>query len=268
MLPLLFKIGPIPIHTYGVMIAIGFLLAISIAKRLALRSRIDPDKLIDLMFWSLIVGFAGSRILFVITRLHDFAAEPLAVFRVWEGGLVFLGAPIAVVPFVAWFLRKHKMPTWSSVDAIVPGVTIAHALGRVGCLASGCCYGKPTELPWGVRLDSEIVEMSMRGIPLHPTQLYEAAALTILFFGLMWVHRRRAFDGQVALTYFMAYPILRSIIEVFRGDLIRGFVIDGILSTSQFLSILVFAAASALLFYRLRALRGEAGLAHHGKAAR
>jgi phosphatidylglycerol:prolipoprotein diacylglycerol transferase len=93
-------------------------------------------------------------------------------------------------------------------------------------------------------------------VPLHPTQLYEASALLILFIGLLWVHRRKAFDGQVALTYFIAYPIIRSIIEVFRGDIIRGFVIQDVLSTSQFISLLVFVAASAALAMRLRQVSG------------
>jgi phosphatidylglycerol:prolipoprotein diacylglycerol transferase len=166
--------------------------------------------------------------------------------------LVFFGGPLAVVPFLIWYLRKHALPLWKTMDVLVPGIALAHAFGRLGCLAAGCCYGKPTGSEWGVRLDSPLVEESMRGIFLHPVQLYESAALLVLFAGLLLVYRSRRFDGQVVLTYFMAYPLIRSITELFRGDSIRGFVIDGWLSTSQFISAMVFLAAAVALFFRLK----------------
>jgi phosphatidylglycerol:prolipoprotein diacylglycerol transferase len=160
------------------------------------------------------------------------------------------------VPYLIWYVRRHKLPIWRTADAMIPGLVIAHMFGRFGCLAAGCCYGKPTGHEWGVRLYSDLVEKEFQGIPLHPTQLYEATALAILFAGLLYVFRHKRFDGQVVLTYFMAYPIIRSIVEAFRGDLIRGFVIEDVLSTSQFISGLVFMAATALLVYRLRQIHG------------
>lgn len=252
MYPVLIRLGPIPIHTYGFLIAVGFLVAIATIRRLATRAKLDVERVLDLSFWSLLVGFIGSRVLFVITRAGDFMQDPLAVFRVWEGGLVFLGGPIAVVPFLLWYVKRHKLPLWRTMDAMIPGLVIAHMFGRFGCLAAGCCYGKPTGVDFGIKLYSELVDISLRGIPLHPTQLYEAAALLMLFLGLLWTFRNKKFDGQVILTYFMAYPVLRSIVEVFRGDLIRGFVIEDVLSTSQFLSLLIFVGASIALFYRLQ----------------
>jgi len=135
---------------------------------------------------------------------------------------------------------------------------VAHAFGRLGCLSAGCCYGKPTGGIWGIKLYSELVDPSMRGIYLHPTQLYESVSLFILFFGLLRVFSKKIFDGQVTLVYFMTYPILRSIIEVFRGDSIRGFVIEDILSTSQFISLLVFIGATVALVLRLKQVRSKA----------
>jgi phosphatidylglycerol:prolipoprotein diacylglycerol transferase len=250
--PLLIKLGPIPIHTYGFLIALGFLTAVFVIRRLAERAKLDPERVLDLTFWLLLVGFAGARILFIITRLSYFMSDPLAMFKVWEGGLVFFGGPLACVPFLVWYVRKYKLPVWKVADALIPGLVIAHMFGRFGCLAAGCCYGKPTGTDFGVRLYSDLVDRQFQGIPLHPTQLYEASALFILFWGLLYVFRHKRFDGQVVLTYFMTYPIIRSIVETFRGDLIRGFVIDDVLSTSQFISILVFLAATALLVYRLK----------------
>ena len=250
--PLLLKIGPIPIHTYGFMIAIGFICAMSLVKRLAARAGLDPERMMDLSFWCLVMGFAGCRVLFIITQLPQFLADPLAVFRVWEGGLVFFGGPLVAVPFGIWYTRKYKMSFINAMDCILPGLVLGHMFGRFGCLGAGCCYGKPTEMPWGIRLNSELVDASMRGIPLHPTQLYEASALFILLLGLLWVFKHRKFQGQVSLTYFMAYPIIRSIIEIYRGDTVRGFVIQDVLSTSQFISILVFLAAFTALVVRMR----------------
>lgn len=259
--PLLVKIGPIPIHTYGFMIALGFLTAVYVIRKLSERARLDAERVLDLTFWLLLVGFLGARVLFIITRFSYFMSDPIEMFKVWEGGLVFFGGPLACVPFLIWYVRKHKLPVWKVADVLVPGLVIAHMFGRFGCLAAGCCYGKPTESDWGVRLYSDLVDKNLQGIPLHPTQLYEAGALFILFWGLIYVFRRKHFDGQVVLTYFMAYPIIRSVVEIFRGDLIRGFVIEDVLSTSQFISILVFAAATTLLVIRLKQVHSVAGKA-------
>jgi phosphatidylglycerol:prolipoprotein diacylglycerol transferase len=257
--PILVNLGPIPIHTYGFLIAIGFLVSLSVVKRLAIRSKVDPEIILDLAFWGLLSGFLGARILFIITRLNYFMSNPLDMFKVWEGGLVFLGGPLLGVPFVIWYIKKHKLPVWRVLDILTPGLVIAHAFGRLGCLAAGCCYGKPTGSSFGIRLYSDLVEKSSQGIPLHPTQLYESFALFILFGGLIYVSKKKVFDGQVSFTYLFAYPIIRSIIEIFRGDLIRGFVIEDILSTSQFISILIFAASAIVLMIRLKQVDGKKG---------
>jgi phosphatidylglycerol:prolipoprotein diacylglycerol transferase len=250
--PLLLKIGSIPIHTYGFMIAIGFLIAIWVVRSLAERAKINVERTLDLSFWCLLLGFLGARSLFISTRLPTFLQDPASMFRVWEGGLVFLGGPLVVVPFAIWYTRRHGLSPWKVVDVLMPALTVAHAFGRFGCLAAGCCYGRPTGSEWGIRFHSDLVEKHLHGIPLHPTQLYEAGALLILFFGLLRVFKRKEFDGQVGLTYFIAYPIIRSIVEIYRGDEIRGFVIDGILSTSQFISLLIFVAAAITLRIRLK----------------
>ncbi len=255
MYPILINFGPLPIHTYGFLIAIGFLVAISIVKRLCVKSSLDVEKILDLGFWCLLIGFLGSRILFIITRFGDFMSHPMDMFKIWEGGLVFLGGPILVIPFLIWYVNKHKLPIWKTLDVLGPGLVIAHVFGRFGCLAAGCCYGKPTGTQFGVRLYSDLVDRQYQGIPLHPTQLYEAGALFILFIGLLYVYKKKSFDGQVALTYFLAYPIIRSIIEVFRGDFIRGFVIEDVLSTSQFISVVIFLVALGILWFRLQQIQ-------------
>ena len=257
--PVLLKIGPISVHTYGFLVAVGFLTALSVFKRLAQSSKINVERTLDLAFWGLLVGFVGARILYVLTRWDDFMMDPLAIFKVWQGGLVFWGGPIAVIPFAIWYARKHKMPVWRLLDVLTPGLVIAHMFGRFGCLMAGCCYGKPTGTSFGIVLYSDLVERHLQGIPLHPTQLYEAVSLFLLFIGLIAVYKRRLFDGQVAITYLMAYSVIRSLIEIFRGDIVRGFVIDDVISTSQFISILIFMAAAGVLMLRLKQVQRKKG---------
>ncbi|MBI3535767.1 MAG: prolipoprotein diacylglyceryl transferase [Deltaproteobacteria bacterium] len=252
MRPILIKLGPIPIHGYGLMIAIGFLISIYVLRKLAARSKLDPEKIVDLAFWCLIIGFLGSRILFAITRFNDFASDPVSFLRIWEGGFVFFGGLLAVIPFVMWYFKKYKLPAWKTVDVLSVGVVLSHAFGRLGCFLAGCCHGKPTGSNWGVKFYSDLVEPALHGINLHPTQLYESSALFLLFFGLLWIFKIKRFDGQVALTYFIVYPIIRSVIEVFRGDVIRGFIIEDVLSTSQFISIFVIIGAVLVLSKKIK----------------
>ncbi len=255
MYPLLLKIGPVPIYSYGLLIAIGFLVGIKIVQKQAMRVGKSPEVYVDAAFWALFSGFLGARILFIITRWSDYQNDLMGILRVWEGGFVFYGGLLLAVPVLGFYFRRHKIAIWPALDIMTPGLTVAHAFGRLGCFMAGCCYGRPTDVPWSVRLDSPLVDVHLRGIPLHPAQLYEAVAMFIVTIGLMLVFNRKKFDGQVVLVYLVAYPPIRSIVEEFRGDTIRGFVIDDVLSTSQFVSIFVFLLALGLLFYRLKQLR-------------
>jgi phosphatidylglycerol:prolipoprotein diacylglycerol transferase len=250
--PLLFHLGSIPIHTYGVMIALGFLAALLVLRMLAPKEGLELDTVFDFAFLCLLSGFLGARFLFILTRLNDFMSDPVSIFKVWEGGLVFYGGPLAAIPVLFWYTRKKKLNIWKLGDISAPALTIGHFFGRFGCFSAGCCYGKPTNSPLGVKFYSPLVDPALRGVPLHPTQLYEAFSLLVLFIGLLYVQRTKKFDGQTMLVYLMAYPIIRSLIEIYRGDVIRGFIIDNILSTSQFISILVFVAAGTVLYRRLR----------------
>lgn len=240
MFPTLVEIFGFPIHTYGVLIATGFVLCVWVAKKEALRTGLPAQKIVDAGFWSLLVGMAGARILYVITRLDYYRLAPLEVFSVWEGGLVFYGGPIAVAPFFFWYAKKNKIPILKLLDLAGFAVPLAHAFGRLGCFSTGCCYGKPTGGNWGVKFHSELVEPALRGVYLHPTQLYESFCLFALFGFLYRLHKHKKFDGQIVVLYLILYSVIRFTIEIFRGDTIRGFVIPDILSTSQFISIFVF----------------------------
>ncbi len=249
MFPVLIEFGSIQIHTYGLLIATGFLVCLYFVKREALRTGVNPEHMIDLGFFGLLVGMIGARILYVLTRWDYFSQDWPAAFRIWEGGLVFWAGPLLNIPFFVWYAKRHAMPKWKALDIGAYGIPIAHAFGRVGCFAAGCCYGKPTTLPIGVSFGEGLVDVSLRYVPLHPVQLYESVLLLALWGVLHWRRTSKKFDGELALIYLILYSLLRAVTEVFRGDLIRGFVVDGWLSTSQFISLIVIVLASGLYGY-------------------
>jgi phosphatidylglycerol:prolipoprotein diacylglycerol transferase len=245
--PVLIKLGDFPVHTYGFMIALGFLLCVYVSKREAERQGMSGDRIVDISFWALLIGMLGCRILYIITRWDYYLVHPIEMFFIWEGGLVFWAGPLVCIPFFVWYTRKYDLDMWKTLDIGAQAVPLAHAFGRIGCFAAGCCYGRPTYSDYGVKFFTDLVDPAYQGINLHPTQIYESLSLFALFFVLRRMRFTKKFDGQIAFAYLIGYSIIRSIVEVFRGDSIRGFVIPGILSTSQFISVLV--VITTLIFY-------------------
>lgn len=246
MFPVLVRIGPLTIHTYGFMIASAFLLGLWLALRQAAREGLPKEKITDIGFYALFSGIIGSRIFFIATNWPHFSSHPIDMIKIWEGGLVFYGGVIFALPTVLWYAKKHGLSLWRAIDVWAPSIAIGHALGRLGCFSAGCCYGKPTDLPWAVTF-SNPESLAILGVPLHPTQLYEAAAELMNFVFLLVIRKRKTFHGQVFWMYVLNYSIIRALIEIFRGDITRGFVMPGI-STSQGISMIMFATALAFLF--------------------
>ncbi len=254
------------LHTYGVLIAVGFLLAMILAARQAKREGEDPDRIIDLAFYVLLAGLAGARLVFILTKLPEYAADPLRVVKFWQGGLVWYGGFIGAALYVVHYCRKHRLPFFKLADIMIPYTALGHAFGRLGCLAAGCCFGRPTDLAIGVEYpygsmahqaqqSANLVSLTEPSLPVHPTQLYEAGVELFLFWFLVWLAPRKRFHGQLFLLWLAAYPVARSIIELFRGDKERGVFV---LSTSQYISVLVAAVAVAL-FVHLRRRRSAGG---------
>jgi phosphatidylglycerol:prolipoprotein diacylglycerol transferase len=258
MYPELFRIGNFPINTYGVFLAIAFLCAILIAVRLARRDGLPAEKIYDLSLWMLLAGLVGSKILMLFTE-PDYRDNPALFLSldflrsggVWYGGL--LGAVLA-----GYFLMKrYKLPWWKTADACAPGIAIGNFFGRQGCFAAGCCWGKPTSLPWGVKFTEAGHQIT--GVPidahLHPTQLYESFGMLLVFLFLLWLHKRKRFDGQVILAYALLYSAIRFAIEFVRddprGDVFGLTSLTG-LSTSQLISLVIGIWALILLIRRRR----------------
>jgi phosphatidylglycerol:prolipoprotein diacylglycerol transferase len=258
MYPVLFRIGSFPINTYGVFLALAFLCAILITVRLAARDGLPREKIYDLCLWMLLSSLVGSKILMFFTEpeYRDHPLQLLSLDFLRSGG-VFYGGLIGAILTGYFLMRRYQLPWWKTADACAPGIAIGNFFGRQGCFAAGCCWGKPTNLPWGVKFTELGHEIT--GVPidayLHPTQLYESFAMLIVFFFLLWLHKHRRFSGQVILFYALLYSIIRFAIEFLRddprGDLFGLTTLTG-LSTSQIISVIVGIAALILLIMRWR----------------
>lgn len=249
-LPLL---GGIKIYTYGLMYALAALTTIYISTALGKKEGYSPDRLMDLSFYLIIGNLTGARILYIITDWQRFADHPLDMFKIWEGGLVFFGGLLGAIAVGLYLVPKYKMNFLKVADFYMPGLAIGHAIGRLGCLASGCCYGKHMpDFPFSITFPSQAFTLAPPGVPLFPSQLAESFSLFIVgsFLLYLWFHKR--FDGQVFLVYLMMYSVIRSILEIFRGDSVRGFLIDPWLSTSQFISLCLIITAWVVYKYLSR----------------
>lgn len=244
MYPELFKIGPFTIHTYGVFVTAGFLLGLGFAVRQAKKEGVPPNKIVDLSFYILLSALIGSRLFYIMINANYYLKNPLDIFRVWEGGLVFYGGLLLTVPTVLWYVKRNALSLWVTADLFAPSLAIGHAIGRIGCFYAGCCYGKPAEgLPWAVTF-TDPQTLALVGIPLHPTQLYESLGELTIFFALIALRRHKSFNGQLFVIYVILYSVLRFIVEFFRGDVARGFITQQ-LSFSQGVSVLIFLTAVA-----------------------
>ncbi|MDH7499696.1 MAG: prolipoprotein diacylglyceryl transferase, partial [candidate division NC10 bacterium] len=243
--PILFKIGPFTLHTYGLFISMGVLLAIALAAREARREGLDPQKMLDLGFYLLVASIIGSRLLFVLIFYPDYLHRPWAIFKLWEGGLVFYGGFVLALAVGIWYLRRNRLPLWRTADLWAAPLALGHALGRIGCFSAGCCYGKPSSVPWAVTF-SDPQSLAILGVPLHPVQLYETLSNFLLFCFLFLFRRFRRFEGQVFWLYVLLYSLLRFLLEFYRGDA-RGFLLPPYLSISQGISIPLAVASLIML---------------------
>ncbi len=224
--PILFSIGSFELGTYGVLMAIGFFAAMALARRQARLDGLDPESLVDLSIVLLLAGIFGSKALMIIVDLIRGAplsqVFDLATLR--AGGHIHGGIIAGVLAFF-WRMRKLSLPLPQTLDALTPAVLLGQAIGRLGCIAAGCCYGAECHLPWAFRftnLDAQRLSGTPLGIDLHPVQAYTFLAnLTVLGI-LLLVRKRRAFACQVAALYFMLEGVSRLVVETWRGDLDRG----------------------------------------------
>jgi len=245
--PVLINIGKIHIYSYGLMIAIGILVGLFLARRQAAREGIDPNKIIDIAFYALVAALIGSRLLFVLTNFGEYTDNPLDILKIWEGGLVFYGGLIPAVAVAIWYIKRANLPLWQVTDIFAPSIAIGHAFGRIGCFLAGCCYGTPSSLPWAVTF-ADPRSLAPQGIPLHPTQLYSSLGLFAIFAFLVFLRRKKTFQGEILWSYTLVYSIFRFFIEFLRGDP-RGSFFGGLLSSAQTIGIVLAGISVIMLLY-------------------
>jgi phosphatidylglycerol:prolipoprotein diacylglycerol transferase len=249
MYPLLFKLGPLSIYSYGVLLATAYIVGLQLALRRADRAGLSGQRVMDLGIFIIISALVGAKLMLFIVEFKQFTSEPARLMVLLKSGGVFYGGLLLGLPVAWWYIQRHKLPLWTTCDLFAPGLALGHSIGRMGCLLAGCCYGLATDVPWAITFTSSLAATNVGtplGIALHPTQVYEAVAeLAIFGFLLVGERRWRHFAGRTFWTYLLLYPISRIIIEFYRGDP-RGMVI-GSVSTSQFLSALLVPLAIAML---------------------
>jgi phosphatidylglycerol:prolipoprotein diacylglycerol transferase len=241
--PRLLQFSHFTIPTYGVMAALGLVLGLLICVRMARRAGLNQDHAWNLGVLVIFASVLGSKLLLVVDDFGYYMAHPGEIFQlqtlqsggVWYGG-VLLGSLAAIA-----YMRWKRMPVLKTFDAFAPGIAFGHALGRLGCFAAGCCYGKPTALPWGVTVTDSSA---------HPTQLYEFAVEMSLFGLLLWLWPRRRWDGQVTGAWMFAYGVARYFLEFLRDDPGRGAVLGGMMTATQLISILMVIGGGLLWLRR------------------
>jgi len=248
--PIAFHLGPLTIHWYGILIALAFLAGLWTATKRAPLAGINGELIADLVVpWLLLGSVLGARTLYVLTYWREsFADQPWwEIFMIQHGGLVYYGGLIGATVTGIVFARVKKIPLWKLADVMAPSVALGSVFGRLGCLMNGCCYGRACDLPWAIRFPAD---HATGGLPVHPTEIYDAALNFALYLGLAWLFRRRKFDGQVFATYLLCYAVMRSFVEMFRGDYDAAHRHGG-LTPAHLVSLAIFAVGVAF-FLALR----------------
>jgi phosphatidylglycerol---prolipoprotein diacylglyceryl transferase len=247
-------VGQLTLYTYGVLLAAAYLLGLKLAMVRAKQRSLDANRVLDLGIYIIISALIGAKLLLLVTDFNTFRADPRELFTLLRSGGVFYGGLILAVAVALFYIQRVGLPLWTTCDVFAPGIALGHAVGRFGCLFAGCCYGKPTTKAWGITFTDPFAAANVGtplGVPLHPTQLYEAGAELLILGALLWTERKgRPFAGRTFWLYMLLYAISRFIIEFFRGDE-RGTVF--MFSTSQFISLLLAPLALVMLVYLSRA---------------
>jgi len=268
--PELFKLGPITLYSYGVLLAVSYLVGLKLAMARAKKRNLDSTRVLDLGIYIIVAALVGAKLLLLVVDVEHYWNNPVEIVSLLRSGGVFYGGLILAVAVAFWYIARHKMPFWTTCDVFAPGIALGHVTGRLGCFAAGCCYGKPTDVAWGVIFTDPLAAANVGtplGIRLHPTQLYEAGAeLLILAFLLATERRGRPFPGRTFWLYMFLYAVSRYVIEIYRGDP-RGVVPYLGISTSQFISVILVPLSLFMLLWLSRALPTAPQEARHRRRA-
>lgn len=207
--PIICKIGPLTVYSYGVMLTVAVLVCSFLLTREARKRGFSPDILLDLVFWAVMGGIIGARVFYILLNLDFYIQDPIEIIMLQHGGLAFQGGLLGGMLTGLLFIRKHSLSLLTTLDLVAPYVALGHAIGRIGCFLNGCCFGR--EVPWGIYFPSHQAN-------LHPTQIYESIGLLAVFIILKKRERNIKYPGQIFIWYLVLSSALRFVNEFYRAD--------------------------------------------------
>jgi phosphatidylglycerol:prolipoprotein diacylglycerol transferase len=246
--PFLFQIGSFRIPTYGVISVLALLAVIFLVRRYARLEGRDPSQVTDAMVLTVAVGYVGARLFELVVNWERYTSSPNGARLLLVSTGVFVGGLITAIPFAIFWFRRIRLPFLQGLDIVALVAATADGVGRWGCFFSGCCWGTPSNLPWAVTFPelARKIHHGLPAVPLHPTQIYMSLTSLAILGLLVWVYRSKRFHGQILAVYLVVYAIARFLLENVRGDEERGFVLGGLLSTSQAVGIGLALAGIAM----------------------
>ena len=251
--PVLFEIAGWPVYSYGVLLAAAYLAGLQLAVVRARNAGLDGAKVMDFGIYLIIAALVGAKLMLVVVDFSYYRANPREILSLARAGGVFYGGLIAALVVGLLLVKRYKLPVWKTADLIAPGIALGHVIGRIGCLLAGCCYGRPTSVPWAITFHNPLAGLNVGtplDVPLHPTQLYDAGTELIILIGLLATEKKgKPFAGRTFWLYMLLYAITRYIVEIYRGD-DRGMFFSTF-STSQLVSIAI-VPVSLFMLWRLR----------------
>ena len=253
MLPKLFSYDSFVLPTYGVLVTAGLVAGLLVAAHLAAREGLEKQKIYDLGIWLAVAGILGSKAFLIFQERAYYWSHPERIFS-WDtlqSGGIFYGGLVTALGVALWYVRRVQLPFLKTADAFAPAIALGLAIGRLGCFSAGCCWGEPASVPWAVTFTNpyshEVVGVPL-GIPLHPTQLYEAGASLAIFVFLYLRYPKKRFHGQMLGWYLLLYPAARFLIEFFRSHSEPAWFWGAALTDAQALSLLLVTVAVWLLW--------------------
>jgi len=248
--PVLFQIGSLDIRVWGVMVSLGIIAGTYMARRMARREGLDPDLIFDYIIWVVVIGFLGARAWEIMFSWQNYVNAPLSALQFWSGGLSIQGAVAAGLLYTIWFIKKHGINFWHFIDILAPGLILGQAIGRIGCFFNGDAYGIPTQSWIGVIYSPGTAAYAAYGAtPLMPAELMEGAGDLAILFVLLFLAKRKPFQGFLGLMYFLLYSLLRFSLEFWRGD---SLLLDQTLKAAQVTSLAVAVIAIVVILSKLR----------------
>ncbi len=251
--PELFHIGHLTIYSYGFMIVAGIAIAYFYLKQEWGKIGLTSELVSSFFLYSIAGVFIGGKIFYFLERPAVFAENPGLFFKNIGNGFVFYGSFLVTIPVLIAFFKKHQLNVWEQFDRVAIGGAVVHGFGKIGCYLAGCCYGLPCGDAWYATTFSDAKTAALPlNQPVYATQLWDATIIGLILLVMLFLKKRKSFNGQLFLVYAIFYAIGRFFTERFRGDEERGFLFDGLLSHSQFLAIIIMLCAGTLYYYRNR----------------